>query len=165
MYFDKLPVTYYTLDDARSVQLVRNIFLRCIITDEIKNNYSVYDEYDIQDGETPEILSSKIYGNSEYHWLILHMNEIIDPRYDWPLSTFNLIKYCQSKYTNINGTHHYENTTGDWVNSTASGAVSVSNFQYEEKINETKRRIKILKPKYIDAVVKEFTAKIEGING
>ena len=93
------------------------------------------------------------------------MNEIIDPRYDWPLSTFNLIKYCQSKYTNINGTHHYENTTGDWVNSTASGAVSVSNFQYEEKINESKRRIKILKPKYIDAVVKEFTAKIEGING
>ena len=80
MYFDKLPVTYYTLDDARSVQLVRNIFLRVIITDEIKNNYSVYDEYDIQDGETPEILSSKIYGNSEYHWLILHMNEIIDPR-------------------------------------------------------------------------------------
>ena len=111
------------------------------ITDEIKNNYSVYDEYDIQDGETPEILSSKIYGNSEYHWLILHMNEIIDPRYDWPLSTFNLIKYCQSKYTNINGTHHYENTTGDWVNSTASGAVSVSNFQYEEKINEFSKEL------------------------
>ena len=165
MYFEKFPVTYYSLDDRSSVQLVRNIFLRAVINDEIKNNYSVYDEYDIKDGETPEILASRIYDNSEYHWLILHMNDIIDPRFDWPLSTYNLIRYCQSKYDNMYDDHHYEDSDGKWVNSNAVGAVSVSNYQYEDALNELKRRIKILKPTYVDAVVQEFTKKIEGING
>lgn len=165
MYFDKFPTTLYTLDDRETVQVVRNILLRISINDEIKNNLSLFDEYDIGDGETPEILADKLYGNPQYHWLILHYNDILDPRFDWPLSTHNLIKYCQSKYTNIYGIHHYINSDGYIVNSTEPGATSVSNYQYEDQENEKKRRIKILKPQYIEAVVREFNNKLEAING
>ena len=95
MYFEKFPTTFYTLDDQKTVQIVRNIFLRLNINENIKNNLSLYDEYDVLDGETPEIVADKFYKNPQYHWLILHMNDILDPRFDWPLSTNNLIKYCQ----------------------------------------------------------------------
>jgi hypothetical protein len=164
MYFSKFPYTYYSLDDVASVQVIKNILMRVQISEEIKDNLSVYDEYDITDGETPEIIADRFYGNSQYHWIVLHMNDIIDPRFDWPLSTHNLIKYCESKYDNINSTHHYVDTNGYVVNSTATGATSVTNFQYEEALNEEKRRIKVLKPQYIDAVVQEFNAKIQAIN-
>ena len=85
MYFEKFPTTFYTLDDQKTVQIVRNIFLRLNINENIKNNLSLYDEYDVLDGETPEIVADKFYKNPQSHWLILHMNDILDPRFDWPL--------------------------------------------------------------------------------
>jgi hypothetical protein len=165
MYFERFPTTYYTLDDQKSVQTVRNIFLRIVINDSIKNNFSLFDEYDIVEGETPEIVADRFYRNPQYHWLILHMNDILDPRYDWPLTTNNLVKYCEGKYTNIYATHHYENENGDQVNSNYPNATAISNYTYEDRINESKRRIKILKPQYVEAVLREFTNKLEGING
>lgn len=160
MYFGYFPLTLYSLDDGTTANLVTNILLRNVVNDSIKSNLSIFDEYDIIDGETPEVVSFKFYRTSKLHWLILHYNEIIDPRFDWPLSTNNLIKYCQNKYTNINATHHYVNSDGYIVDSTAIGALSVSNFQYEEELNEKKRRIKILKTTYVDSFVREFSNKI-----
>ena len=54
MYFKSFPYTYYSLDDASTVQVVTNITSRAVLSDEVKNNLSLYDEYDIKDGETPE---------------------------------------------------------------------------------------------------------------
>lgn len=160
MYFEKFPTTNYSLDDISTVQTVRNIFLRIVFSDEIKNNYGLFDEYDVLDGETPEILADRFYSNPQYHWIILHMNDMLDPRYDWPLSSNNLRLYCESKYENINDVHHYVNADGYIVNSTAPGAVAVTNFQYEDELNETKRRIKVLKPEYLEAVVRDFINKL-----
>ena len=81
------------------------------------------------------------------------------------ISTNNLIKYCQSKYTNIYATHHYEDADGYKVNSTQPGSTPISNFTYEEDLNESKRRIRMLKPQYLESVSREFTNKLEGING
>jgi hypothetical protein len=160
MYFEYFPTTLYTLDDRTTVQLVTNIFLRNVINEDIKKNLSLFDEYDIKDGETPELLSFKFYRTSKLHWILLHYNDILDPRFDWPLSTQNLIKYCESKYTNINATHHYVNSDGFIVNSNEVGALSVSNFTHEEELNEGKRRIKVLKTTYVDSFVREFVNKI-----
>ena len=165
MYFQRFPFTYYTLDDNKTVQIIPYIFLRIKFSDELKNNYALYDEYDIKDNETPEILADRVYGDSTLHWLILHLNDIIDPRFDWPQTTNNLIKYCQNKYTNINAAHHYIDANGFIVNSTAVGATPVSNFRYEDQLNENRRRIKLLKPQYIETVKREFARKIESING
>lgn len=165
MYFEKFPTTFFTLDDKASVQVVRNILIRVIFNDNIKNNFSLIDEYDIKDGETPEIVSNLFYGSTQYHWVILHMNDILDPRFDWPLTTNNLVKYCQGKYDFIYDTHHFENVDGDWVNAASPNATAISNFTYEDRINESKRRIKILKPQYLETVIREFTNKLANING
>lgn len=160
MYFNLLPYTYYTLDDNQSVQIIQNLTLKVIINDKIKNNYSIMDEYDVVDGETPEIVSYKIYRTPQLHWFILLTNDIVDPRFEWPLSNYDLIQYCEGKYTNPYDTHHWENTDGYVVNETAPGAVSVSNFQYEDRLNESKRRIKLIKPRYVDAIVSEIKSKL-----
>lgn len=231
MYFKTFPYTYYTLyDDLSNVKLVTNITTRIKINDDVKNNLSVYDEYDIRDEDTPEILADKFYNNPELHWVILLYNDIIDPRFGWPLSSNNLKKYAQGKYSNINGIHHYEDldekivngnvfinsssefanlensnviinlnglgigaitskisnsnvlvtvtaggfASGDLIalvsntqvnaNITATTTISgipVTNFLYEDRENEKKRRIKILKAPYVDQVIRDFKRKLE----
>lgn len=161
MYFKNTPLTLYSLDNGQSVQLVTSIFYRAVIDDKVKNNYSLYDEYDVIDGETPEILADKFYNNPQLHWVILMFNDIIDPRYDWVLSTNNLNLFVASKYANPQATHHYEDSNKNWVNSTHPNATPISNYMYEERINESKRRIKLLKAEYVDSVVRDITNKFQ----
>ena len=54
------------------------------------------------DGETPEIVADKFYNDSELYWIILMANEMIDPRFDWPLSYVNLLNYVDNKYGTAN---------------------------------------------------------------
>jgi len=163
MYFDKFPYDVYSLDDRQTVQLVKDIFRRITISEELKQNYIIFYFYDVKDGETPEILADKFYGDPNYHWVILHVNEIIDPRFDWPLSTFQLQKFVAGKYglANVQSTHHWEDGTGNWVNNDYPLATAISNFSYEETLNENKRRIKILKPNYLMDLEIEFDNKIK----
>lgn len=83
----------------QSLDVLTNLTTRFSFEQKFKDNSSVYYKYDIRDGDTPEILSSKLYGSSEKHWVILLMNDIVDPLYDWPLNQSNIIKFIDSKYT------------------------------------------------------------------
>ena len=101
------------------------------------------------------------------------MNNIKDRFYDWPLSHIDFQTYIENKYTNPDGIHHYEITQSSGstskldyshlveVNSDASGAGAVSNREHEDRINENKRLIKILKPIYLDEYVEEFKRLIQ----
>jgi hypothetical protein len=111
MFFAKFPYLQYTLDNGKTQQIVPDILRRLKLSDELKNNASFFDQYDIKDGETPEIVAARLYGNPELHWIILLTNDIIDPRFDWPLNYYNLIEYCKGKYgtDNIYKLHHYVN--------------------------------------------------------
>jgi hypothetical protein len=232
MYFKTFPYTYYSLDDVATTQIVTNISLRVRLSDELKNNFSLFDKYDIKDGETPEILADKFYSNPQLHWIILHTNDILDPRFDWPLTTNNLVLFAQGKYNNVNAPHHYVDAnsiitnanvylnsssqftnfnnndvivnvtnngtgvitklqsysniivtvtdggfiTGDKItlssnananaNITSTSIISgtpVTNLQYEDTVNDTKRKINILKNQYIDSVINDFKIKLGSI--
>jgi hypothetical protein len=132
-------------------------------------NITVYDQYDIVDGETPEIIAAKIYGNPLYHWVIMLANNRFDYRADFPLNYTDLLKKVKATYGSsdeeIYGVHHYEASVGNSshnhpafvVNSNYPDAYAVSNFEYEERVNEEKRRIKIISKQVLDAVVKEYS--------
>ena len=98
MFFEKFPYLYYTLDDKNTYQIVPDILRRIKLSEELKNNNAFFDQYDIRDGETPEMLADKFYGNPMLHWVILLANDIIDPRFDWPLDYYNLVEFCKGKY-------------------------------------------------------------------
>lgn len=239
MYFEKLPQTYYTLDNRKTVQIVTNILTRVVFNEELKNNLSAYYLYNIQDGDTPENLAYQLYGDSNLHWVILHLNEILDPYFEWPVRINTLKTVTAERYNNTIAIHHYEDNNqnvvtgnvtiyssnlftsslfeaGDVVlnytnygkgfinsrlsnaaiqvtvteggflggdrlynvtkggnsasnifsinNAVALNSTPVTNYQHDEKQNETNRTIKILKPQFVERVIREFDAAISKIN-
>ena len=119
-----------------------------------------YLKHHIMDSDRPDTLAYDYYGDSELHWIILYANgaSFQNPYYDWPMNYFDLKKFVDKKYgvANINATHHYEDTDGYQVDSDAPTASAITNFKHEETVNDAKRIIKIIQPRYIDLVVDEF---------
>jgi len=99
-YFRYYPLTIYAQDaEQSSIDLVRNLVTRFSFEKQFKENASVFEKYNIQDSDTPESIAYKIYGSTETHWIVLAMNDIIDPQYDWPLTQITLASYINSKYS------------------------------------------------------------------
>jgi len=99
-YFNFFPKTLYYKDhDSVGVETVTNIVARAGFEPSFKNNSAIYYEYDIQDGDTPEIISAKMYDSPERHWAVLMLNDIVDPQYDWPLDQRTFVKYMNNKYS------------------------------------------------------------------
>ena len=99
-YFNFFPKTsYYKSKDSTSLDVVTNITTRYNFNDALKQNAATYYKYEIKDGDTPEILASKIYGSPEKHWIILAMNNIVDPLYEWPLGQRTIGKFIEAKYS------------------------------------------------------------------
>ena len=88
-----------------------NLLARANILPEELKNPILYYTYDIQEGDTPEIVAHKYYDDMYRYWIVLFANQIIDPQWDWPLSGSNFNKYIVDKYTEFNPyseVHHYE---------------------------------------------------------
>lgn len=98
-YFNVFPKIDYDLENSNQSEFVTNIASRFGIDEKLKENASIYYEYNIDDGETPEILAAKYYGSPEKHWIILAMNDIVDPQFDWPLTYSQFNEYVDSKYS------------------------------------------------------------------
>lgn len=157
-YFAQFPQILYSLDGT-SVQTITDFLRRVSPTAYAQSNGVIFQEYTINDGETCEMLADEIYGSSDLNWIIYLVNNIVDPRYDWCMSDFDLLAYCNQKYDNIYGTHHYENANGLIVDQ-GVGTVSISNLDYEISVNESKRQIKILLPSLVTEFVAEFNTAV-----
>lgn len=104
-YFSYFPQTYYNLDTNKTnVDVVTNILSKFSFENSFKNNSVVYYEYVVTDGETPEMLAHQIYGSSEKHWIILSLNDIVNPLVDWPIEQNSLIKLIDKKYESFANT-------------------------------------------------------------
>lgn len=102
-FFDLFPKLIYDLEGTRSgsYDVAVNIFVRLGVLKSIKQNSSLYYPYMIQDGDTPEMIADKYYGHPEYHWVVMMMNDVVDPFYDWPLDYARFSSYMSSKYGSI----------------------------------------------------------------
>lgn len=160
MYFNKIPEILYNfrVGDKEPIFIVKDITTNVRVVKEILENITLYDEYDIKDGETPEIISNKLYGSPLYHWAIMIVNEKYDYIADFPQTYDRLEQFCKDKYgaDAIYDIHHYEDSEGYIINSDTPGAVSVSNIGYEETVNESKRRIKIVDKTILQQILNEF---------
>ena len=152
-------------------KLVTDLMTRVKVREKIVNEASLYDKYEVPSGERPEDTAFKHFGSSQYHWVVLLTNNITDAYYDWPMSEQTFETFIRDKYSNPDGIHHYEvttssgKTTGDGpddyshkieVNSDASGAQSVSNREYEQRLQDSKRSINLLNPQYLTTFIEEF---------
>ena len=149
-----------------SAKLATNIMKRVRMRANMKKEVVMLDQYDVKENETPEIVSDKHHGSPYYHWVVMMLNDISDVNHDWVKSTRQLQKYLLSKYTEIQltETHHYEipQTSGDTTimieveNSTYPSATIVTNYEYEVALNESKRKIDLLRNDYLGFFTEEF---------
>ena len=77
MYFSKFPKILYDLKQDGTSKVVTDIFRRIKVREKIKDNISLLDKYDVGEGETPETVAFKVYGDSNYFWIICLMNNVV----------------------------------------------------------------------------------------
>ena len=173
MYFDAFPVIPYDSKGDLNYKDVTNLLRRVGMRAKLKSNALLYDTYDVKEGETPEMIAHKLYGDAELHWVILLVNEITDRYHQWPMTGGQFLEYLNDKYANPDGIHHYETTqtSGDTkvkievfneVDEDAyTGLTPITNREYEENEQDKRRKIKLLDPSYVNAFVSEFKLLME----
>ena len=161
-YFKNFPSIYYnfTVKGEDTFFILKDITVNFRVLKKALENVTIYDEYDVVDGETPEIVSQKIYGRSDYHWVIMIFNNRVDYLSEWVMTYDRLEQYCKDKYgeEEIYSIHHYEDAEGYTVDETYPSATPISNIDYEVVQNENKRRIKLISKRVLQQLIDEFTA-------
>lgn len=97
-YFSAIPKISYTLDDYITEQVVTDITRRVTLEKEFSNNNAFFETYDVLENETPEEVSYRFYGTTNLHWLVLLVNNIIDPRFEWPQTDSQIYEQTEKKY-------------------------------------------------------------------
>ena len=162
---------------------VKNIWRRAEILTEFKAQISLFDEDNVQDGERPEDIATRLYRNPFYNWTIFVINDITDYYAQWPRSVTQLQDFISQKYSNPQATKHHVTTEVKDANNniivpagkvvpsnfqvsyyngsttvTANPVVSVTNAMYETELNSKKQKIQVIKPNIIEDFVAEYKA-------
>lgn len=166
MYFNSFPVIPYDAVGNGQFKVTTNILRRIIARSKAKTNRALFDTYDVKEGETPEMIAHKLYGDSEYHWVVLLMNDIVDRYHQWPMSRRQFLAHVKNKYSNVDGIHHYEifQTSGDTTikidigtdNTDYPSATPITNLEFEQEQQDSLRRIRLLDPSYLSEFVDQF---------
>jgi len=173
MYFNSFPFIPYDSVGDLEFKDVTHLLRRVGVRTKIRTNSLLYDTYDVKEGESPEIIAHKLYGNTELHWIILMVNDITDRFHQWPMSTPQFLDFINDKYSNPDGIHHYETTqtsgntkikievVNDVDEDAYTGLTPITNREYEENEQDKKRNIRLLDPRYVGAFVAEFKLLME----
>ena len=111
-YFSKFGSIRYDIRQDKNYTLVKNILTRFILREEAKSSGDVFLNYIVRDGDRPDTIAYKLYNRADYHWLVLIANHIINPYWDFPVSSYSLEKYIQKLYP---GTAMFFNPT-EYIN-------------------------------------------------
>ena len=143
-FFDKFPKVKYNVTNAvvnKRYEDVTNVFIRIVYLKDILKNVTSYYVYEVEDGETPEVLAQMIYEDVGAAWMILYANEILDPQFEWPLDYDSFQKYIIDKYGSIENAktniHHYEKVVTRKVDTGPEEIITETRFT----VNENKLKI------------------------
>ena len=185
-YFRELPdLNYQSFLSHRNGSdeyvRVKNLFRRVKLRDDLKNVFTLFNKYIIEDGERPETVAEDRYGKSSLDWVVLITAGITNVRDQWPLSDYQVYRYSEDKYgEDLNAIHHHETTevkdsrgriilpAGKVVDSnftipnpldptaTLNPVAGVSNYEYEVVKNNEKRTINVLREDYLQQFLNDF---------
>ena len=186
-YFRQLPnLSYPSLSNDRTsaydYQIVKNLFKRAVIRDDIFDDITSFTKYSIEGDERADKVAYDFYGDSGLDWVILTTNNVVHVRDEWPMSNQDFLTYLNQKYTSeqLSNVHHYETrelrdstdtliqSKGLYVNSdhsityvdngvtkTESAIKMVSFLEHETNLNDAKREINILKVEYLEMFLRD----------
>lgn len=112
-YFQRFPNIEYgvSMDKGGNVDYIhiKDYFNHVILREYEFSMDTIIEPYIIQNGERPDQISYNKYGDEQYYWLILQINDIVDYYQQWPLSQYELDEFIKKKYgSKMDDTHHYE---------------------------------------------------------
>ena len=178
-YFRELPNLRYPSflkDKTSSLDYVevKNIFRRAKIRDDLQNNFTVFDRYQIPMNARPDTVAEDLYGSPQFDWVVLTTAGILNVRNEWPLSNRDLYVYANKKYgESLNSLRFHETIEvkdsngrmilpkGKVVDSnftipkpgeptaTLNPVVGISNYEYETRLNDEKRNIFVIREEYL----------------
>jgi len=169
-YFDRFPLMAYDMKGNQQYKLLPNILRRVKLRSGLRSSAFLFDKYDVKDGERPEDVAFKYFGDAELHWVILMTNNVTDRYYQWPLSQPQFQEHLTDKYGagNEDATHHFEKTqdSGPTSSRDSSHLVEcnsddgdpdiITNRQYEQRKQDEYRQIQLLDKRFLGAFVDEF---------
>ena len=166
----------YDVKGNDNYKLLPDILRRVKQRNAIASGQFIFDTYDVVNGEKPEDIAYKWFGDAQLHWVILMTNNVTDRFYQWPMSQPQFQAFLEDKYDNPDGIHHYEitkssgNTSSSGpndyshlveVNSDTDNASSISNREYEERLQDKYRSIKLLNQRFLSDFLEEFNKLIK----
>ena len=86
MFFSQFPKILYDINGDGTNKVLPDIFRRIKIRSKLKDNYALLDKYDVENGESPETVAYKVYGSTDYWYVVCLMNNVVNRQHDWPLS-------------------------------------------------------------------------------
>jgi len=176
-YFQYFPTTVHDLKQDGTSVTVTNILKRFKISDLALDDMQEYYDYRLQDGDRPDIIAEKYYGDADYAWLVLFSNNIVDPVKEWPLYGTDFTNYLEQKYGSIelanttikkrykilseafkkiDGTVipkrrvEVDETTYNSLSSTDKELQTA--YEYEEEVNDDKRKIRLIDSEYLVSI-------------
>ena len=178
-YFSRFPLMAYDVKGDRNFKLLPNILKRVKLRSGLRSGSFLFDNYDVKDGERPEDVAFKWFGDARYHWIILMTNNVTDRYYQWPLTQPQFQEHLTDKYGagNEDDTHHFEKTTDSGKTSSSGpndyshlvecneddeNPAIITNRQYEQRKQDGYRSIKLLDTQYLNTFIEEFENLIKG---
>ena len=192
-YFRQLPnLDYPSLRNDRNsaydYQVVKNIFKRAVLRDDIFDEITAFTKYSVQGDERPDQVAYQFYNDSGLDWVILATNNIVHVRDEWPMGNQDFLTYLNAKYTEsqLTNIHHYEtkiirdsngtliqpegktvpagytvNFLDNGVLRSESSLTSFSFLEHETNLNDAKRNINILKVEFLGLFLENFADIME----
>ena len=165
---------------------VKNLFKKGKLREDIIEQTAIFTKYKVRGNDRPDNVAQELYGDPNLDWVVLASNNILNVYDEWPMTQVNFENYLLDKYgtfTEINAIHHYETTevknksgavvvaAGLEVDSNFSvtyfdaavegydtkyPVTSVTNYDYEESLQDKRRNIFLLKPRYLNIVLDDL---------
>jgi len=161
---------------------VKNLFRRNKLRDDLSGVFTLFNKYEIPEGSRPELVAEEYYGKADLDWVVLMTAGIINVRDEWPLSNYQLYNYAEEKHgiAGLSETHHYETTevkdsngrlilpkgkivdsdftipNPDDYTATLNPVRSVTNWEYETKLNNEKSSIYLLRTEYLQQFLNDM---------
>ena len=185
-YFRELPnLRYPSFLPEKTSSLdyveVKNIFRRAKLRDDLQNNFTVFDKYEVPMGARPDTVAEDLYGSAQFDWVVLTVAGILNVRNEWPLSDKDIYDYSFDKYgENLNSVRFFEtkevkDTNGRLIlpkgkvvdsnftipkpgepTATLNPVTGISNYEYEVRLNEEKRSIFVLREEYLQEFLNDM---------
>ena len=192
-YFRQLPnLDYPSLKNDRTsaydYQVVKNIFKRAIIRDDIFDEATAFTKYSVIGDERPDQVAAGFYNDSTLDWVILTTNNIVHVRDEWPMGNQDFLTYLNEKYTaeELSNILHFEtklirDSSGKLIQPVGltvpaghsisfldngvlreeSSLTSFTFLEHETNVNDNKRNINVLRSEYLNFFLESFEEIME----